>query len=232
MAALLFCLWPNLLNQKNKFDLQYSLPTDRDCEHRLVYREQLHTCFKVLFKPHIRSYLLWLWASLFVFSKGNHVSYETCPTSDCMLCGITLTLPPWMRAFPTAHPHPWSYGVISIILFNWAFGCNWENILSQGCLHIFIFERIYFFLLSFFLHCFLFPFSFFLALIEENLYFSSLTRLLIPDNVYIVGLMPAVPWTLIWSWGAPNWEKLSFLSFLLSSANTFKPESFEPTKTM
>lgn len=55
----------------------------------IVYREQLHTCFKVLFKPHIRSYLLWLRASLSFFSKGNCLSYKTCLTSDCRLWGIT-----------------------------------------------------------------------------------------------------------------------------------------------
>lgn len=36
MTALFVCLWPNLLNQKNKLGLQYMLPTDGDCED-LIY---------------------------------------------------------------------------------------------------------------------------------------------------------------------------------------------------
>lgn len=136
-----------------------------------------------------------------------------------------------MRAFPTAHPHPRSYGQISITLFNWVFGCNWQTILYQGCLHIFVFERIYF---SFFPHFFLLSF-FFLSFFPSWPDRGIIVVLLIVDNVYIVGLMPAAPWTLMWSQSAPNWEKLLlFLQFLFRTAKTiqFKPESSEPANTV
>lgn len=198
-----------------------------------MYRELLHTCFQVLFKPHIRSYLLWLQASLSLFSKGNRLSYETCLTSDCMLWGIT-DLASLNEGFSNCTPtsavlRANQYHIVQLSL--------WLQLTQYSVTGLFTYFCIWknqFFFFPLFLSLFLISFflSFFISWPNRGI----IVVLLVADNIYIVGLLPAAPWTLMWSWSASNWEKLLLLflpnPFRTAKTTQFKPESSEPTKTV
>lgn len=102
VAAWLVSLWPNQTSSHRSFEsgkqsrhpvlVTYRWRLRRTRSHfqasSIMQGGQLHTCFKVLFKPHIRSYLPWLRASLSFFSEGDRLSHETWLTFSCMLWGI------------------------------------------------------------------------------------------------------------------------------------------------